>query len=534
MSPSRPTSGRRRAIAAFAASATALVGSAALLGPGVGNASSHREAPITAGDPQIDNTDVYAFTSPDKPDTVTLIADFIPFQLPAGGPNFYPFSNDVRYNIKINTTGDAKAQLTYRFTFSGGPTNKDTFLYNTGPVNSINDPTLNVKQTYKVELVDGTGAVKAVVDSGKVAPSNVGAASMPNYAMLRDESLASGKGTDGTQTFAGQATDPFFLDLRIFDLLYGTNLKESGNSTLCGLNVNAIAVQVPKAVLKAAAGSDTSGVIGVYSTAERKSSIKINADGTRTADGDYVQVSRLGNPLVNEVVSSVGLKDAFNSLPPEKDATVDALVARVTDPEVPKLIQKIYGIPAPKTPRDDLKAIFLTGVKGLNQPTKPTPAELLRLNVNTPVTASPNRLGVLAGDAQGFPNGRRLADDVVDIELQALEGAFNTPDGKPQVVKALAAGDGVNANDTPFGKTFPFLALPHSGSTPGNGSLGSGTCGTSGSSGSTGSMPKGGVATGAGGTANVSHSQPLVPISVALLGVLFAGLGVLTLRRNRA
>ncbi|GAC1325219.1 MAG: DUF4331 domain-containing protein [Mycobacteriales bacterium] len=564
MSLSRPSGGRRRATAAFAASATALVGAAALLGPGVSNASSHREAPITAGDPAIDNTDVYAFTSPDKPDTVTLIANFIPFQLPAGGPNFYPFSNDVRYNIKVNTTGDAKAQLTYRFTFTRGPTNKDTFLYNTGAVNSIDDATLNVKQNYKVELVDATGAVKAtLVANGKVAPSNVGAASMPNYAMLRDQSLASGVGTDGTKTFAGQADDPFFLDLRVFDLLYGTNLKEAGNPTLSGLNVNSIAVQVPKAVLTAAAAPDTSKVIGVYATAERQSSIAIKADGTRTSSGDWVQVSRLGNPLVNEVVASVGLKDAFNSLPPEKDATVDALVARVTDPEVPKLIEKIYGIKAPATPRDDLKTIFLTGVKGLNQPTNPTPAELLRLNIDTPVAANPNRLGLLAGDKQGFPNGRRLTDDVVDIEVQALEGAFKDAvnGGQVNIVQALAAGDGVNSNDVAFGQAFPYLALPHSGSTPGNGSLGGGTTsgttgstggstgsssgstgsssgsssgsGTSGTSGTTSSMPKGGVATGAGGTASVSHTEPLVPISVALLGVLFAGIGVVTLRRSR-
>jgi hypothetical protein len=432
MPPPRPSAGRRRAIAALAASVTALTGAVGLLGPGVGNASSHREAPITASDPQIDNTDVYAFTSPDKPDTITLIANFIPFQLPAGGPNFYPFSNDVHYNIKVNTTGDAKAQLTYRFTFSGGFQNKNTFLYNTGPVKALDDTALNFKQSYKVELLDASGAVKkTLVDAGKVAPSNVGTASMPDYGGLREQALKSGEGEDGTRTFAGQADDPFFLDLRVFDLLYGTNLKETGNLTLSGLNVNSIAVQVPKEVLADAAGTDTSKVIGVWSTAERQSSITINPDGTRTPTGNWVQVSRLGQPLVNEVVSSVGLKDAFNALPPERDATVPALVNRVTMPEVPKLIEKIYGIKAPAEPRNDLKSIFLTGVKGLNQPTNPTPAELLRLNTGTPVTATPNRLGLLAGDTQGFPNGRRLTDDVVDIALQALEGAFNAPDGKP-------------------------------------------------------------------------------------------------------
>lgn len=533
MPSSRSSGRRRRTAAAVAASATVLVGTSAML-PDVASASSHREAPITAGDPQIDGTDTYAFNSPDDPDSVTLIANFDPFQLPAGGPNFNPFSNDVRYNIKINTTGDAKAQLTYRFTFSGGFQDKNTFLYNTGPVNSIDDATLNFKQSYKVELLDATGAVKStIVENGRVAPSNVGMASMPNYATLRDQALATGNGADGTRTFAGAADDPFFIDLRVFDLFFGANLKESGNPTLSGLNVTSIAVQVPKSVLAAAAGTDTSKVIGVYATSERRSALAINPDGTRTPTGDYVQVSRVGNPLVNETVSSVALKDAFNALAPEKDATVQGLVDRVTMPEVPKRIQSIYGIPAPAEPRNDLKTIFLTGVKGLNQPTNPTPAELLRLNTSTPVTAQPNRLGVLAGDTGGFPNGRRLTDDVVDIEVQTLEGAFNTPDGKPKVVQALAAGDRVNGNDLSFGKSFPYLALPHAGSTPGNGSLGGGSTGRS------GAAPSGGVNTGAGGTAVSStagtghRTVPTLPVAAGLLGVLVAGAGVLTLRRNR-
>ena len=277
---------------------------------------------------------------------------------------------------------------------------------------------------------------------------------MPNYADLQAQSIASGQGADGTQTFAGQSDDSFFLDLRIFDLLYGGDLSESGNPTLAGLNVNSIAVQVPKSVF-AANGQDDSGVIGVWSTSERPSMVAINADGTRAASGDFVQTSRLGNPLVNEVVSSVALKDAFNALKPQDDGSVQGLVDRVTDPEVPKLIEKIYGIPAPATPRNDLVSVFLTGVEGLNQPTNVTPAELLRLNTNTPVTAEPNRLGVLAGDTGGFPNGRRLADDVVDIELQTLEGAIQ-PDGSVKLVDALAAGDGCRCQrPAPSGTASP-------------------------------------------------------------------------------
>ena len=531
----RRTQQRRTATRAVVAGLVVTAAGAAFT-PGVSQASSHREAPLTATDPDIDNTDTYAFNSPDKPDTVTLITNVKPFQLPAGGPNFDPFGNSVRYNLKINTTGDAKAQLTYRFTFSGGFQDKNTFLYNTGPVNSINDATLNFKQNYKVELIDASGAVKStIVANGRAAPANVGMASMPNYALLRDQSLATGRGANGTRTFAGPADDPFFIDLRVFDLLYGANLSETGNPTLNGLNVSSIAVQVPKSVLAAAAGTDTSHVIGVYATTERRSALSINPDGTRTATGNWVQVSRVGNPLVNEVVSSVALKDAFNALPPEKDAGVPGLVNRVLMPEVPQRIQKVYGIPAPPAPRNDLKTIFLTGIKGLNQPTNPTPAELLRLNTSTPVTANPNRLGLLAGDTGGFPNGRRLTDDVVDIEVQALEGAFNTPDGKPKVVQALKNGDGVNQNDLAFGKSFPYVALPHSGSTPGNGSLGGGTTSPGGGSSATGTMPTGGVNTGAGGAArSASDSTPLLPVSAGLLGVLLASGGAIALRRARA
>ncbi len=497
-------------------------------------ASSHREAPITAGDPQIDGTDTYAFVSPDSPDTVTLIANFVPFQLPPGGPNFYPFSNDARYNLNVDTDGDAVPNLTYRFTFTGGYQDTSTFLYATGAINSVNDDTLNFKQNYKVEQLDAEGNVlSTVVENGIVAPSNVGNASMPNYGSLRDESLASGVGADGTKTFAGQADDPFFLDLRIFDLLYGGDLSESGNATLEGANVNSVAVQVPKSVF-ADNGQDDSGVIGVWSTSERPSMLAINPDGTREASGDFVQTSRVGNPLVNEVVSSVALKDAFNALKPADDASVQGLVDRVNDPEVPKLIEKIYGIPAPAAPREDLFAVFLTGVEGLNQPTDVTPSELLRLNTTTPVTAEPSRLGVLGGDAGGFPNGRRLADDVVDIELQTLEGAIQA-DGSIELVEPLAAGDGVDANDLAFGSSFPYVALPHAGSDLGPGGLGEPVSGSGG-----GSSPTGGVETGFGGTAATGtgtgttgpSSLPVVPLAILGAGVLVTGFGFSRSRRT--
>ena len=279
------------------------------------------------------------------------------------------------------------------------------------------------------------------------------------------------------RTTSGQADDPFFLDLRIFDLLYGGNLSETGHDTLAGYNVNTIVLQVPKKDVALGHDPTHNPVVGVWSTTDRRSTNL--SSGSATAFGDFHQVSRLGNPLVNEVVVPLQYKDAFNAISPAQDHTVKPVVDKVLDPIVPKLIQSIYGIPAPKTPRNDLVEIFLTGIaknaptldgskapiqadlnsQVLNKGVDPhafVPAEELRLNMSVPVSATPNRLGVLGGDLQGFPNGRRLTDDVVDIELQALEGAAQSG-----IVKALAAGDGVNANERAFGRLFPYIALPN-------------------------------------------------------------------------
>ncbi len=447
----------RRAGSALAAAGLAVAGTGLALGPVGGNASSHREAPLTAGNPLADNTDTYVFVSPDKPDTVTLIANWIPFQEPAGGPNFYPWgAGGYRYNIKVDNNGDAKPDITYRWTFTNVDSRgTDTFLYNNGAVNSFDDPTLLFKQTYTLERVDEAGMATMLVNGGKTAPSRVGDASMPNYAALRDEAVTPLQGASGT-SFAGQADDPFFLDLRVFDLLYGGDLSEVGNDTLTNYSVNSLALQVP--ISDITAEGDGSGIIGVWATTDQQT--QTLSAGKADPTGDFVQVSRLGMPLVNELVSPAGLKDAFNALPPEMDATVQPLVDRVNDPEVPKLIESIYKIPAPAAPRDDIFSIFLTGIEGVNKPPTVTPAEMTRLNTAIPPAAEPNRLGVLAKDSAGFPNGRRLADDVVDIEIQALEGAVRTG----MIVEPLATGDGVNTNDKQFGSTFPYLALPESGS----------------------------------------------------------------------
>jgi Domain of unknown function (DUF4331) len=479
----------RRGLAALAAG-TVLVGGAYGFGAAPANASSHREAPAIAEDAAVDNTDLYAFVSPERPDYVTFVANFIPFEEPNGGPNFYNFATDATYNINVDSDGDAKPDAVFRYTFKTiDKRGNNTFLYNNGPVTSLDDENLLVRQAYTLESSFDGGPFKTRVRDAPVAPSRVGKASMPDYGKLRDQATTTLPG--GWKTFAGQADDPFFLDLRVFDLLYGGDLSEVGQDTLAGYNVNSIALQVPFKDVALRGDPKRNPVIGVWTTTTR-SKVRVTGqnaveDAERARD-NQTQVSRLGNPLVNEVVVPAGLKDAFNSISPDKDAGIPEVVNRVNDPEVPKLIQSIYGVPAPATPRTDLAEIFLTGITtkaggpikaDLNSQLNNAdvnaarfrPSEMLRLNLSVPVADQPNRLGLLAGDKQGFPNGRRLTDDVVDIEVQALEGAAQS--GK--IVDALAAGDKVDVNDQKFGRTFPYLALPNGSAVNSRGGSGGGS-----------------------------------------------------------
>jgi hypothetical protein len=296
---------------------------------------------------------------------------------------------------------------------------------------------------------------------------------------LRDEAVGAGQiANNKGQSYVGQADDPFYLDLRVFDLLYGGNFKEAGFDTLKNFNVNTIALQIPKYDLADGADITNNPVIGVWSTTSRytvRTLAGTNSGGAQsTGTGGLTQVSRLGNPLVNEVVVPAQLKDYFNRSTPDKDAQ---FLGKVTDPELPYLIKNIYGVPNPNgTPkgkdRPDLVQTFLTGIPGLNATSmnknnaNPAPAEYLRLNLSTPVNYHPNRLGAVGGDAQGFPNGRRLTDDVIDEALQVVEGVL-VPDQDPAVKKAVSGlGDGVNANDKPFLTHFPYIADPWSGSDP--------------------------------------------------------------------
>ena len=425
-------------------------------------ASSHRESYTITKDPTVDNTDVYAFVSPDKPNTVTLIANFIPFQEPSQGPNFYNFDENATYFINVDNVGDARPHVVFEFKFATTVQNVNTFLYNTGPITSLTDPDFNLRQTYTVTRWDN-GSPTVLGSNGPVPPANIGPKSTPDYANLARTAITTL--SDGSMVFAGPRDDPFFLDTGAhFDLL--TVRRPPGNlgggiDGLGGFNVHTIALQVPKTRLtrNGAAVDTTNSIIGVWSTTTRSASRTLNADGTSTQSGPGVQVSRLGNPLVNEEVIPRKDKDRFNASLPQDDGQ---FLPYVLDPEPARLIAQIVGISVPPAPRNDLVAVFLTGIAGLTKPTGGTPSEELRLNMAIAPAAQPKRLGVVAGDVAGFPNGRRLADDAVDIALRALAGGYAlTP--AYNIAPNNLLGDGVNFNDRPFLPYFPYISTPHQG-----------------------------------------------------------------------
>jgi hypothetical protein len=454
----------RRTAVAIGMTVALGAGVIAAFGPNASLASSHREAPLVAADPQIDNTDVYAFVSPDKPTWTTFVSNWVPFEYPAGGPNFYSFAEGVHYDINIDNNGDGVQDITYRYTFKNHYRNPDTFLYNTGQVTSLSDPDLNFYQTYDLEKITKSGSV-TVLNNAMTAPSDVGDVSMPDYGSLMKEASYTIGGGNNLRSYAGQADDPFFLDLRVFDLLYGASLgqeclfQEACNDSLAGYNVQSLVLSVPSKQLARAHNVHNNPIIGVWSTAERQSTRVENGDGTQSFSGPYVEVSRLGMPLVNEVVIPVGEKDFWNASQPKDD--LNNFGSYIVDPELPKLIQAIYGIPAPPTPRNDLVEVFATGIPGINQPPNVVPSEMIRLNMSIP-PCQPGScqqysdLGVIGGDVAGYPDGRRLADDVIDISLQVVEGELV---GNPNDLN-----DGVDKNDVAFQKHFPYVALPHSGS----------------------------------------------------------------------
>jgi hypothetical protein len=415
---------------------------AGALSASLASASSHREAPAISKDPTADNTDVYAFRSPDKPNTVTMISNWLPLLEPAGGPNFYAWDDKAVYTIIVDNVGDAQDHIVYEFYFKTHVRNGNTFLYNTGAVTSPGDADLNIYQTYSVKKTVN-GSSSWIGQDLLMQPNRVGPKSTPNIADIAEDAVH--KLSDGSYVFAGERDDPFFVDLGgIFDLLTIRKLPGDlgqGVDGLRGFNTMSIAIQVPieKLTKDSKSAADTKyPILGIYSTTER--------DGKR--------VSRLGAPLVNEVVIPLKDKDKWNTSDPADDGQ---FLSYVTNPELAGLLNALYGISVPPAPRNDLVAVFLTGVAGLTQPAGGTPNEMLRLNVSIAPSTNPSRLGVLAGDLAGFPNGRRLADDVTDIELRAVAGVLVTGFN---IAPNNRLGDGVDFNDRTFLKEFPYVARP--------------------------------------------------------------------------
>ncbi len=489
--------------------------------------SSHREAPLTSIDPTADDTDVYAFTAKGAEDSLTVVSNWVPFEDPAGGPNFYRFDQKARYYINVDNTGDGKPDVRYRFTFrdkyeNGG----SSFLYALPGVSSIDDPKLLQKQFYDVERLSYGSArsasasknrkqsrknsrkaksrkhksnrrhrskrvlrsVRTIARNVPVAPNNVGPKTIPDYNKVANQAITGLPG--GGKVFAGQRDDPFFVDLGMtFD---GVNLEGRASQgkavdDLAGYGVHSIVLQVPEEQVtrdgdEVDSMKDKNAVVGVWASTERKSVSVLSArssrdddddDDDRGSSGDYVQVSRLANPLVNEVVIPVGKKDMFNRTTPDRDAELYGQF--VVKPELAAILNLLFGVGAPETNRVDIVQAVLQGIPGLNQqasdPRKAKPVDTLKLNLGVPPAADPKALGVLAGDLAGYPNGRRLTDDVVDIALQVVAGEL----ADPMVLGADACkapakcpnptdlGDSVPANDKTFSSTFPYVVAADSG-----------------------------------------------------------------------
>jgi Domain of unknown function (DUF4331) len=446
--------------------------------------SSHREAPEISKDPVCDNTDTYCFVSPDRPDTVTIITNYIPLEYPAGGPNFFEFGDDVLYRINVDNTGDGRPDIVYEFRFTTDIRNPDTFLYNTGVIDRVSSLNWNRPQRYSVTEVRGNR--RRQLDRGLFCPPcNVGPRSTPNYAALANSAIYSID--DGIKVFAGQRLEGFYVDLGLFDLgvlrpfqdahLISTPPVAGVDSTRA-FNVHSIAIQVPIRRLTRDGRRPTDpmnreAVIGVWGSAHRQKGT-FRDDGRKHDSGPWEQCSRLAMPLFNEVIVPMSRKDLWNSLGPDQDFRFARYVAR---PELARKANVLYpgafpNLAAYTRERADLLAILLTGIPplpaipGFQNYTGPTQADEQRLNVAIPPSSNPNIMGILGGDLAGFPNGRRVFDDVVAAELQAVTGATIplvdssfTPDTVAKVVD-----DGVMPKgNVSYLDVFPYLDHPVSG-----------------------------------------------------------------------
>jgi uncharacterized protein DUF4331 len=486
-------------------------------------ASSHREAPFITSRPKVDGTDFYMFNSYEsgRAGYVTLIANYQPFENPQGGPNYYTMDPNALYEILIDNNGSGKESLTFQFRFTtvnsglavmAGSKNVPVPLSNIGQISAGSMAEQNVAETYTLTLVRGdrrTGTVQSIqdADSGSTVFAkpfdNIGSKSIPNYATYAASFIHNinipGCSALG-KVFVGQRQDGFVVNLgETFDLVNikypaqelapaGVNARQLAPNSLAGYNVTSIALEIPASCLT----SGTDPVIGAWTTASLRQSGVLNPapqsqfsaasvgavttpTGASVNGGAWTQVSRLGMPLVNEVVIGLPDKDRFNASEPKDDGQ---FADYVTNPSLPVLLQALFGsagVLAPNVyPRTDLVAAFLTGLSGLNQPASVTAAEELRLNTSTAVTpaGSQNDLGVLGGDLSGFPNGRRPIDDVVTISLRVamgvllspFNGSAQDPDPASDGSRQLHYTDGVEPNPANYLTAFPYLNTPLGGS----------------------------------------------------------------------
>jgi hypothetical protein len=482
--------------------------------------SSHREAPEISKDPVADSTDVYAFVSPDQPETVTLIANYIPLQAPDGGPNFYEFADDVLYEIHIDNTGDGNPDISYQFRFTTVNNIPSSFLYNDGPITSLTPPSpssnWNRQQTYTLTRVDNNPGNRwrnaaIVLGSGLLSPPcNIGPLSTPNYVGLANAAIHSvGAGPFSARVFAGQRAEGFYVDLgAVFDLgdlrpfagdhaggpAAGLMNGMPGVNSTADVNVHSLALQVPTSELTRATPTgpgDPAAVIGVWTTASRQR-VRVWGNwfnGGDVRSGPWTQVSRLGNPLVNELLIGIGAKDVWNTQPPTTDGS--EFLNYFAHPLLPQLLPTLYpGVfpnlasynSGPSNSRPDIEAIFLTGIPAgvitqapsfTNYNGTGVKADMLRLNTAIPPSSSPNNLGLLGLDVAGYPNGRRVVDDVATIALRAAAGATLgyvvpsfTADGAAGAVDFGLTGGGtdLSANGTQhYLSSFPYLGTPYSG-----------------------------------------------------------------------
>ncbi len=476
-----------------------LAASMLVLMSGAANGSSHREAPFITEVPKVDATDFYMFNSyePGRDGYVTIVANYQPFQTPYGGPNYFQMDPDALYQVHIDNNGDAREDITFSFKFENvlrdiqldiGGVLVSVPLYNVGsiPGSQPSAPTLNVEETYSLDVIYGdqyfgqslpiqseTGETRLRKPADNVGALSYSPGTYEEYARTFITNIRLPGTTELGRVFVGQRKDPFVVNLgEAFDLL---NLNPLGpvngkQDSLADDNCTSLIIEVPASFLRGAKGQS---IVGGWTTASlprgRVLRTQPSFERPATEIGAWTQASRLGMPLVNELVVGLRDKNKFNNSRPRDDGQ---FLVYVTNPTLPAIIQSRFGVGAPCLPRNDLVAAFLTGVNGLNRPAGVVPGEMLRLQTNTSIIpvrprGMQSELGVLGGDLSGFPNGRRPGDDVVDISLRVVMGVLFPDAGQPGGCAPgglLPLTDGAFHNDQNYDGMFPYLRTPISAS----------------------------------------------------------------------